>query len=442
MNYTTATEAVEISAKARLTSCLWGHRGIGKSSLVDELAKRGELVTRTGKDGKKETFTVPIGMIDLRLGQMEGSDIRGLPDKQEIGGTLRTVFLPPAELPIGGMTSLEVFETLEAIEDDDERKQTELKLQTRHTRGYLFLDEVNRAQDDVLQAIFQLILDRRVGQYQLPDGWDIVMASNFSGGSDYFVNGFNDSAFLDRFVHLQLDFNSTSLQGWLDYMGRTHDKAAEKVMQFCASNLDHLTGKVDGDLGFTVQPSPRSWDAAVRVMKVCAENNYSDNAKYQVLAGLIGETCANTYTNYTCDIMPSEVLEKGVKKLKDKILKQERNPLMGLAFGIVSFTKDTINEERTIETCLDFAELLLNDNASADKDIVISFMRSIIQNSTEQDGNPYAVYCMTNPTLAKIIQESDNSNKNPVIERLVKRKKLHKLTSETGWGKDIGKNKE
>jgi hypothetical protein len=373
---------------------------------------------------------------------MEGSDIRGLPDKQEIGGALRTVFLPPAELPIGGMDSLEIFEILEKIEDDDERKQKELTLQTRHKKGYLFLDEINRAQDDVLQAVFQLILDRRVGQYQLPDGWNIVMASNFAGGTDYFVNGFNDSAFLDRFVHLQLDFNSTSLQGWLDYMGRTHSASAEKVMQYCASNLDHLTGKVDGDLGFDVKPSPRSWDAAVRVMKVCDNSNYSDNAKYQVMAGLVGETCANTYTNYTCDIMPSDVLEQGVKKFKDKILKQERNPLMGLAFGIVSFTKETINEERTIETCLDFAELLLNDNASADKDIVISFMRSIIQNSTEQDGNPYAVYCMTNPTLAKIIQESDNSNKNPVIERLVKRKKLHKLTSETGWGKDIGKNKE
>ena len=68
----------------------------------------------------------------------------------------------------------------------------------------------------MLQAIFQLVLDRRVGQYVLPPGWCVVAAGNYMEG--YQVSGFNDAAFLDRFCHLTLSGGETTLEEWVNFV--------------------------------------------------------------------------------------------------------------------------------------------------------------------------------------------------------------------------------
>src|SRR5262249_58690591 len=106
--------------------------------------------------------------------QLEAADLRGLPERTRDG---RTRFLPSTDLPGGDLTE-EAIENQLRTATPGERK----RLQPRYPRGVLFLDELNRAPDDVLQAAFQLVLDGAVGEYMLPDGWSVVAAGGFTRG--------------------------------------------------------------------------------------------------------------------------------------------------------------------------------------------------------------------------------------------------------------------
>ena len=103
---------------------LWGPPGVGKSSIVRELAAR---------EG--------IGFIDIRLSQREPVDLRGLPVPDRERGVVD--WLLAGEWP----------------RDPD-------------SRGILLFDELTAADRSLQVAAYELILDRRLGDlYRLPPGW-------------------------------------------------------------------------------------------------------------------------------------------------------------------------------------------------------------------------------------------------------------------------------
>ena len=110
--------------KAQRPVFLWGPPGIGKSELVEGL-------------------TEELGgyMIDLRLGQMEPTDIRGIPFYNKDLGKMD--WAEPIDLP-----SQELADQYPVV--------------------VLFLDEMNSAAPSVQAAAYQLILNRRIGKYKLP----------------------------------------------------------------------------------------------------------------------------------------------------------------------------------------------------------------------------------------------------------------------------------
>ena len=101
---------------------IWGAPGVGKSDIVRDLA-----VARN------------VNFIDLRAVLLDPVDLRGLPC---IDGDT-TKWLVPNFLP-------------------------------REGKGILFLDELTSAPQMVQAACYQLVLDRRLGDYVLPDNWDIL----------------------------------------------------------------------------------------------------------------------------------------------------------------------------------------------------------------------------------------------------------------------------
>lgn len=103
---------------------IWGSPGIGKSSIVRQIAQRRGMP-----------------LVDIRASLLDPTDLRGIPMIQD--GT--AVWCPPSFLP----------------------KKSDKP-------GILFLDEVNAAPPLVQAALYQLILDRRIGEYELPEGWRIV----------------------------------------------------------------------------------------------------------------------------------------------------------------------------------------------------------------------------------------------------------------------------
>jgi len=437
----TIREVIRLCGKAGVTPFIWGHRGLGKSALVQQEAGENRM-----------------GFIDMRCSQMEASDVRGLPKDGDDG---RTHYLPPADMPIGDMTSRQITEELAKVLSVDlglagakmddaivrALSKADLQLtgkyearlqmlQPNFERGIIFLDEVNRAQDDVQQAIFQLVLDRSVGQYVLPPGWIIVAAGNFMEG--YQVTGFTDPAFLDRFCHVTLSGGETTLEEWVDYMADQHGEWAADVIEFASHNTDHLDGKIEGELGFSVQPSRRSWERVTKIHKICEEDGgFSDIAKTECYAGLVGRELAIAFSRYECPVKPRDLLNKGVKAHQKALKTLTRNQLTGVMWGMVAFCKNQIEKDHVSEVCLDFAQFIC-DNVS-DKDVVVAFCRALISSGSKADQQEKArAAVLSNPKLATMVSNFDRKGggKKMFIDRLASRPDLQDALSRVSWGID------
>lgn len=186
--------------RLRLSVMLWGPPGVGKSSIVRQVAEQHGL-----------------SCIDLRLSQLAPTDLRGLPAPQ--GDRAR--WLPPEFLPADGA-------------------------------GVLFLDEINLAPPALQGVAQQLILDRRVGSYALPDSWYVWAAGNRK--EDRAAVFDMPAPLANRFIHLEVapsleDFRAYALRHAID----------DALIAFLAFRPELLHAFQAGQLAW---PSPRSWDMA------------------------------------------------------------------------------------------------------------------------------------------------------------------------------------
>ncbi len=78
--------------------------------------------------------------------------------------------------------------------------------------GLLFMDEMNSAPPQTQAACYQIVLDRRVGDYEMPDGWRIVAAGNRS--NDRGVVHRMPDPLVDRFFHVDYD---VSMDDWCQW---------------------------------------------------------------------------------------------------------------------------------------------------------------------------------------------------------------------------------
>ena len=165
-----------VQARKAITKCfnvkrpifLWGPPGIGKSDVVAEIARdMGAL------------------LIDLRLGQMDPTDIRGIPFyNKELG---KMDWAPPIDLP-------------------------DAETASQYPYVVLFMDEMNSAPPAVQSAAYQLVLNRRVGKYRLPD--NVVMVAAGNRESDKGVTYRMPTPLSNRFVHSEMKVDFPSWQEW------------------------------------------------------------------------------------------------------------------------------------------------------------------------------------------------------------------------------------
>jgi len=182
---------------------LWGAPGVGKSQMVAQVA---------------EKQNTPL--IDIRLSQMEPSDLRGIPFK--VGDSVE--WAVPAMLP------------------DAER---------HGENGILFLDEITSAPPSVSAAAYQLILDRKLGEYEVPAGWAIIAAGNRQG--DRGVTYSMPAPLANRFSHYEVDVN---LDDWVSWAYK--NEINEKIIAFLRFRPE-LLFDFDPAHNPVAFPSPRSW---------------------------------------------------------------------------------------------------------------------------------------------------------------------------------------
>ena len=122
--------------------------------------------------------------------------------------------------------------------------------------GILFLDEITSAPPSVSAAAYQLILDRRLGEYEVPDGWAIFAAGNRQG--DRGVTYTMPAPLANRFSHFEFETNLDDWVAWAYANG-----IDERVIGFLRFRPE-LLFDFDPAHNPVAFPSPRSWEFAHR----------------------------------------------------------------------------------------------------------------------------------------------------------------------------------
>jgi hypothetical protein len=245
---------------------LWGPPGIGKSDIVHQIA---------------EQFNAPV--IDVRLSLWEPTDIKGIPYFDS--NTSKMVWAPPGELP-------------------------DAEFASKHKNVVLFLDEMNSAAPAVQAAAYQLILNRKVGTYRLPDNVMIVAAGNRE--ADKGVTYRMPAPLANRFVHLEMKVDFDDWFQWA--VNNKINKDVVGFLNFSKKDLYDFDPKSPSRSFAT----PRSWSFVSELL----EDNLDDGTTTDLVAGSVGEGLAVKFMAHRkiASAMPdpTEILAGKVKEMKTR----------------------------------------------------------------------------------------------------------------------------
>lgn len=235
MKASDVSQSLEILAQNKQPIFLWGPPGIGKSQVVKQTADR-----------------IGVALLDVRAILLDPVDLRGIPHITSEG---LTKWCAPSFLPQQG-------------------------------QGILFLDELNAAPPLVQAACYQLVLDRQIGEYHLPDGWSIVAAGNRE--QDRAVTHKMPSALANRFVHI--DF-TVDFKEWIRWAQAC--KLAPEIIAFLQFR-PALLHDFDPEKSGRAFPSPRSWEFASKL--ICG--GAGDAILYELLEGTVGKAATVEFSGF------------------------------------------------------------------------------------------------------------------------------------------------
>lgn len=291
----------------RRASMLWGPRGVGKSSVVRQVAAH---------------FGVPL--VDLRLTTIEPVDIRGAIYADDVQA--KTVWFPPEFLP--GPDA---------------------------PQGILFLDELTAADQRLQISAYSLILDRRVGHYALPDGWQVIAAGNasFHGAVSHDMG----TALADRMFHFNVQ---TTIDAFLAHA--LAQGFAPEVMAYLKvrpDKLDDTQAQLAND--HLVGASPRGWEDVSNVLK----STLSESARQVFVQGRIGAANAAEFFGVlrelqaAVDVMRLLAARPGAETVA--LLPRTLDGLYGMVYGLLAASSDA----ETLARALQIVEQLPDARASA-----------------------------------------------------------------------------
>jgi len=231
-------EALHALIGERVPLHIWGACGVGKSQIVAQVAD-----------------DLDFEFIDVRAVQLDPVDLRGLPRIKAD----QTEWVPPKFLPTTG-------------------------------KGILFLDELTSAPQMTQAGCYQLVLDRKLGEYVLPDGWVVIAAGN--PASERGVHFSMPRPLRNRFVHLDLE---ADLNDWCKWAVGTGVRP--EIIAFLRFKPD-LLHTADATSDANAWPTPRSWEMASNVLRGIARRQKTtflsgaSEFEAQLLDGTVGPAAA------------------------------------------------------------------------------------------------------------------------------------------------------
>lgn len=304
-----------------------GNHGIGKSQVVRQIA---------------DHFKLPV--IDKRLSQMSEGDMIGLPEL--VDGATRFAhpdwFVEACKRPM-----------------------------------CLFLDEFNRALPEVMQAAFQIVLDRELNGLKLHPDTRVFAAIN--NAANYQVNEM-DPALLDRFWVIDLE---PTTKDWLNW---AKNVVHPYLYEFCAKHETRLDPSAKVDPG-KKQQSRRTWhrldsqlNAAGLFDKDLKTDKKAEQLFYSLTLGFLGTETAQEFTSFVKNIdkqVSAEDILNNFEKNRKRILDLGQDKWNICIEKVVDFGKKTIFTKSQAENVGKFVEVLPGE-------LRVSFWAQMAQVGTEQ----------------------------------------------------------
>jgi predicted AAA+ superfamily ATPase len=270
--------------KKRRGLFIWGAPGIAKSSVVEQVADE-----------------LNFKLIDIRLTQMEPTDLRGIPVPVEAKNDNDKVVVQwavPDLLP---------------KRDANSRTSTITDSYGNSYKGaIILLDELPNAAPSVQAGSYQLVLDGALGEYIVPDNVIVMAAGNRD--TDKGATFKMPTPLQNRFTHIEMrvdfeDFQTFALstsfhQAVVGYL----TAFKHELFQFEATSASR---------GF---PTPRSWESVSDILR--GDPNLPEAVQMALVAGAVGDGIAVKFLEYRRNAanLPaaSDILDGKVSDLKSR----------------------------------------------------------------------------------------------------------------------------
>ena len=286
---------------------IWGASGIGKSEIISKVAEK-----------------LDYNLIDVRVSLLDPVDLRGVPSVEN--GV--TKWNPPVFLP-----------------------------QENDKQSILFLDELPHGSPSVQNALFQLIRDRRIGEYKLPDSTIILAAGNRV--SDRVGANKINGALANRFSHLHLE---ADVNDWVKW-GMSEGSIDPNVIAFIRYRPELL---FDFDKDSVAWASPRTWESVSDIVKADSKGMVVNSQDQSLIGGTVGDSVAIEFCAFMGMVNTLPDVSAIIKNPETYEISDDPSVLYALT-GALARRSDATNFDAIItymtrdEMSNEFAVLCIND---------------------------------------------------------------------------------
>ena len=298
----------------RFATCVWGHSGIGKTSIAKELAKT-PITWNGDKYPGHQVFDVPIAQFE------EMGDIHGMPTKMVLMRNNGDEQWVPTDV-------LEDYVKLGWKVDPSEPIRTKYAIPdwvpVKPGPSILLFDDWNRAALRIIKGCMQLIQNYGTVSWKLPPGCTIIVTGN-PDEQDYLVTSIDD-AILTRFKSVTLEWTADSVKQWAPWADANGVDA--RVINYALRYPEMMIGPQ--------RTNPRSMTEFGRALSHIGEIESSDKnklrAREQAHAVLDDETVTSIFTFFSTEmeeiVEPEQILDgdKGAFSHVEDLMTKRKEP--------------------------------------------------------------------------------------------------------------------